>query len=388
VSDSITIDGVGPLSVHRPATVAEAGELIRSSPAVYPVGGRTHLGFGLPPSKPGIALDTTGWNRIVEYPARDMTVTVQAGITVAELQATLAREGQWLPVDLPRPDQATLGGAVAANVSGPRRFGYGTLRDYLIGIRFLADTGEEIRGGGRVVKNVAGYDLMKLNLGALGSFGVITELTFKVKPRTESAAVVTFGVPSADLAATLDQLHASASRPIAVDVVNAAAAKAAGLESNDPWLIVLGFEEKTVTVNWQIDELTKERQPRSPFTILRNNAAFAGWSKLTELPCRADSKWIAKCSVLPSQVAAVVINLAEQVERIHAHALNGVLWLHSTDELTATVPGSRVVHRAPETWKTSDRVWGPPRGDFELMRHIKNTLDPRNVFNPGRMFAA
>src|SRR5262245_58206754 len=125
--EMISIDGSAPLSVARPTTVAELGALVTSSRSaghgVYPVGGRTTLDVGLPPAKPGVAVDTTAFNAIIDYPARDMTITVQAGITLAALQRELAAEGQWLPVDVPAPDQATLGGAIAINQSGPRRYG-------------------------------------------------------------------------------------------------------------------------------------------------------------------------------------------------------------------------------------------------------------------------
>ena len=119
-------------------------------------------------------MDCRSLNRVIDYPARDMTITVQAGITIAELQTLLAAENQRLPVDVPHADRATLGGALAVNVSGPRRYGFGTLRDYVIGISTVNDEGQEVKAGGRVVKNVAGYDLCKLHIGALGTLGIIT----------------------------------------------------------------------------------------------------------------------------------------------------------------------------------------------------------------------
>ena len=130
MSDELFIDGFGPLPVRRPGTVAEVCELVReartSQQAVYPVGGRTTLDLGRVPSKPGFAIDTRRLNAVIEHAARDMTITVQAGITMAELAKVLAAENQWLPIDVPNPETATLGGAVAANISGPRRLGHGT----------------------------------------------------------------------------------------------------------------------------------------------------------------------------------------------------------------------------------------------------------------------
>ncbi|MCI0705130.1 MAG: FAD-binding oxidoreductase, partial [Planctomycetia bacterium] len=268
--DTITLDEFGPLSVRRPATVAELCELVKHTRAakqgLYPIGGRTTLDFGLPPTKPGVACDTTALNSVIDYPARDMTITAQAGITIAALQAELAKEGQWLPVDVALPTQATLGGAVAVNASGPRRYGYGTLRDYVIGISFVTDDGAEVKAGGRVVKNVAGYDLMKLQIGALGTLGVITQLTLKVKPKPEASAALVFGCDSDSLAGVLDLLAASQSRPAAVELLNPAAWRAGNFHSTSgtDWIVAIGFEEKSEAVRWQRATLFDELKGKIP----------------------------------------------------------------------------------------------------------------------------
>jgi len=168
------------------ADVAELTELIRragrESTPLYPVGGGTSLNFGLPPKQPGWQVELTGLSQIVDYPAADMTITVGAGIRISELQTVLRQQQQQLPLDVPQADQATLGGVLATNFSGPRRLGYGTARDYVIGIRAVDGRGTPFAGGGRVVKNVAGYDFCKLLIGSLGTLGVITEVTLKLKP--------------------------------------------------------------------------------------------------------------------------------------------------------------------------------------------------------------
>jgi glycolate oxidase FAD binding subunit len=388
MAETILIDGVGPFSVYRPTSIADAREQIRQAAAnkqaIYTLGGRTALEIGGPPSKPGIALDLCNHNAIIDYPAADMTVTVQAGITVSTLQAVLAEKKQWLPVDLARPDAATLGGAVAVNASGPRRLGYGTLRDYLIGISFLTDSGEEVRGGGRVVKNVAGYDLMKLHLGALGSLGIVTQLTFKVKPLPDDRAVMIFPTTTDRLAVTLDMLHANNGRPIAVDVLNAAAAKAVGVPATSPWTVVAGFEEKAVTVASQLAMVQMEFGLSGD--VRTGDDANAVWSQLTDLPCRPDSKFVRKASIRLSQVAEVLTSAEGNVDLIHAHALSGIIWLHSTAESTLDIPGTVVTRTAPAEWKTPERVWGKPASDWALKAHIKQTLDPGNVFNPGRIW--
>src|SRR6516162_278862 len=258
--DTRWIDTFGQLPVVEAGSVEEVGGLVRQAAAqgqaVYPVGGRTMLDYGLPPTRPGLGIDLTKLDKIIDYPARDMTITVQAGITLAKLQETLATENQRLPIDVPRADQATLGGALATNASGPRRYGFGTLRDYVIGISVINDEGQEIKAGGRVVKNVAGYDLCKLFVGSLGTLGIITQVTLKLKPRPEEHALLTLGCGAEAVGPLLDGLYRSRTRPVCLELLNAAAARqvgmAAGAELPDaPWVIVVGFEGNREAVGWQ-----------------------------------------------------------------------------------------------------------------------------------------
>jgi len=380
------------MPLHRPSTVADLNELIKraraSKEGVYPVGGRTTLDAGLPPLKPGLAIDTTALNQVIDYPARDMTITVQGGITIAKLQAELAREGQWLPVDVPEPEKATLGGAIALNQSGPHRYGYGTLRDYVIGISFATDDGVEVKAGGRVVKNVAGYDLMKLQIGALGTLGIITQVTLKVKPRPEAAAAVVCGCASESLGAVLDLLHASKSRPVAVELLKSEGQAALpNLPNSDPaWMIAVGLEEKAATVRWQLATLLDELRPAPVRDITEVPDASQLWAAITALQTRPESRFVGKASVLPSKLAAFVQELSSRGNGIliHAHALNGIVWFHSTKD---PIPvENHILRRCPPEHKKSLSLWGKPAGDWELMRHIKKTLDPDNVFNPGRLF--
>jgi glycolate oxidase FAD binding subunit len=352
-----------------------------------------------------LAVDTTALNSVIDYPARDMTITVGAGITIAALQAELAKEGQWLPVDVAMPEKATLGGAIALNQSGPRRYGNGTLRDYVIGISFVTDDGVEVKAGGRVVKNVAGYDLMKLLIGAHGTLGVVTQVTLKVKPRPEATAAVIFGCTAAELGSVLDLLHVSKSRPSAVEILNADAWRAVGIGSPlpDPWIIAVGFEEKAATVKWQLSTLHAElaAAPAKDITEVADPSGL--WSAITRLQLRPESRYLWKAGVLPSKVAEVVRSVVIHLPGpIHASALNGIMWFHSPEsfgpgdhdtlswmEQRFAVAGLHhyVMRRCPTEWKSKLRVWGRPV-DRELMRTVKKTLDPDDVFNPGRLFGA
>src|SRR4029079_12976461 len=135
-------------------------------------------------------LNLSSLAKIVDYTPRDMTILVEAGVRMADLAATLAAERQQLPIDVPRAADATIGGVIATNWCGPRRYGHGTIRDYVIGIHAVDGRGVAFKGGGRVVKNVAGYDFCKLLTGSLGTLGVITQVALKVKPQSESSAAV------------------------------------------------------------------------------------------------------------------------------------------------------------------------------------------------------
>ena len=172
-------DGRNALATLRPAGVEELCQTVREQVAlghaIYPQGGRTALDYGGVPRRPGVAIDTTGISRLIDYPFADMTITVEAGMTLSALRAILAEQGQRVLVDAPDPDRATLGGIYATNTSGPRRYAAGRPRDQIIGVSFVTSEGVVVKGGGRVVKNVAGYDFPKLLTGSMGTLGIITQ---------------------------------------------------------------------------------------------------------------------------------------------------------------------------------------------------------------------
>ncbi len=370
------------LSQRRPESVRELAAIVleakSSGQGIYPIGGGTMFDVGRAPTKPGFLLDMNVLNAIDDYPARDMTITVQPGVTIQTLQDALAVENQWLPIDVPNPERATVGGVIAANVSGSHRFGYGTIRDYLIGIQFLTDDGIEVKGGGRVVKNVAGYDLMKLQVGALGTLGVITQATFKVKPKSESVAIIRCGVTLDRIGTLLELLHASKSRPVAIELLNTVAAEAIGLP-NSLWQCVIGFEEKATTVKWQVATLLDELKAANIAVIAEETAKI--WPTIAALQIHPASRYIGKANVLPSRVAAEIAKLPHEESRIiHAQPLNGILWIHATE--TPDWPANVAVRRAPNDW----RMVAPQDPAWKLMKHVKRTIDPNDLFSPGRLF--
>jgi glycolate oxidase FAD binding subunit len=220
--------------------------------ALYPQGGGTALDYGGIPRAPGVAIDTRGLNRVIDYPHADMTITVEAGITLQALRAVLAEKQQRLLVDAPQAEHATLGGVYATNTSGPRRYGAGRPRDQIIGVSFVNADGAVVKGGGRVVKNVAGYDFPKLLTGSLGTLGIITQMTLKVRPVPEASALVwaVYAQPD-ELAGVLDRLNTSATRPIALELLNPSGARLAGEAIGLPvggWVLAVGFEDNAAAV--------------------------------------------------------------------------------------------------------------------------------------------
>jgi glycolate oxidase FAD binding subunit len=396
VPNTLTIDGFGPLPLVHPSTIAEVGEIVRgaaaSGQAIYPVGGATMLDYGLPPTKPGTVVDLRGLDRVIDYPARDMTITVEAGITIAKLTEILRAEGQHLPVDVPFPDRATLGGAMATNASGPRRFGYGTLRDYVIGITVVNDLGQAVKGGGRVVKNVAGYDLMKLYTGSLGTLGIIAQITLKVKPIAAATKWIEISCSNSVVPDLLSRLSTTRTRPKALTV--------RGRGDAEQRSLVVGYEDNTEAVDWQVAQLSEELtdEHRGTMREYSGKSAEELLTGLRDFPLSAESGLTFKASVLTAQTWQYCWRMMGTKIAYHAHAGNGIVVGHlmaDTAVQAATIvnaandaakeyAGNVVVLRCPSDWKSVVPVWGRSTPDRVLMRAVKEKLDPRRVFNPGR----
>ena len=408
--DTCTIDSFGPLLCRTPRSVSELAAIVREAitekQAIYPVGGRTMLRLGHPPTRPGYAVDTTRLAQVEDYPARDMTITVEAGISIQRLADILAKENQRLAVDIPLPEQATLGGAIAANASGPRRFGQGTLRDAVIGIQWINDRGEIVKAGGRVVKNVAGYDFMKLHTGALGTLGLISQVTLKLKPLAEASQWLLLPVTMLDVPAVIEKLRTSKTRPTALEVMNHRAANAVtDLRKFDeiyrPMAVL--FEDNARAVAWQVEQLRKEL----PATIGRGLLAPTGESAakldaaLRDFPLAGDAAFRFKVVVRPSDLWNAFQELSTLNPRplLKAHLGNGIIHGSFDDSLNAdaaelvverllklanSTAGNFTLTECPTAWKGRMPVWGRPTSDRTMMKRIKHQLDPNGLFNPGR----
>ncbi|MBS0263295.1 MAG: FAD-binding oxidoreductase [Planctomycetes bacterium] len=377
---------------------------------IYPVGGRTAIQYGPALTKKGIALCTTGLARVIDYPARDMTITVEAGIRIEELSKILAEQGQRLPIDVPHLHRATLGGVLATNTSGSRRYGLGTMRDYVIGISAVDAEGQPFKAGGRVVKNVAGYDLCKMLVGSLGTLAVVTQVTLKLRPIPETSLHVwiTFDRLS-QVDQALERLTTSQTRPVSVDLLEPRAAAAivteAGLELpvNRPVLCV-GFEGTANETSWQADTLQDELRPIGPHGdhFVQHDDASSLWFALTDFQVPSEEPLTFKANLLPSRTVEFVGAAQQAGCTVLAHVANGIVVGQLPDEITTVSAaaqrleslralarksrGNLVVVQCEDSWKSALPLWGEPEPGWPLMRSLKQQLDPRKLFNPQIVF--
>jgi FAD/FMN-containing dehydrogenase len=263
----IVTDALPLLETISPADLSAVVDAIAEAAAsrtpVYPIGGGTRLRYGVRPKQPGLGLSLSRMTALVDYPARDLTVTVEAGMTVVELARRLAAQRQWLPLDVSQPDRSTLGGLVAANTFGPRRYRWGTIRDYLLGFTAVDGRGHAFSGGGRVVKNAAGYNMARLMVGSLGSLAVITQVTLMVRPIPETSALVVADLDGFDRA---EQLLGSLTRtktlPSAIQwLAGPAWRQLPGMEAEPPsglGRLLVGVEGTQAEVDWMVGQLQQE----------------------------------------------------------------------------------------------------------------------------------
>jgi glycolate oxidase FAD binding subunit len=399
-----TVAGVRPRVVVEPASEDEVAAVLahasREGLQVLVRGGGTQLDLGFPPRGGDVLLRLERLASVVEHNPHDLTASVQAGIRLDALQASLAGARQWLALDPVLPAGATVGGVVATNASGPRRLRYGGVRDQIIGVRVALADGTIARGGGKVVKNVAGYDLPKLFTGSLGTLGVIVAATFRLYPiPAATRTVLVTATDPAALCALAVRAIGSTLVPTALDVVGPAVADdacefAARFESGAE-----AAEDQAARLIALASDLGGEAR------TLRDAEEAQLWQRFDgALAGSADEEMVlvVKASVLPSDVAGWLASLREATKRLRlgvrwrAHAGHGLVFARlagAADALVAAVTelrqtaieryGSLVVLEAPPALAARVDVWGPSPA-LELMRRLKAAFDPHATLNPGR----
>ncbi len=373
---------------------------------VYTIGGETSLDYGLPRAKPGIALSMTALNRAIEHAFDDLTVTVEAGMTLCKLNRRLAEKRQWLPIDPPEAEKATIGGIVATNAYGPRRHGYGTIGDYLLGFRAIDGRGEAFNGGGKVVKNVAGYNLPRLMVGSLGTLGVITQATFMVRPLPATAALVICDVLGFEQAESLlAGLGSSQATPTIVELLAGPARANCPLPAMPEGAVArlaIGFEGGAIEVQAMLGGLCDELKAAGVDDVTTIAGAGVGsiWNWLSASPA------LLQVNVLPSRLVGLVEQFSKLLPShpLQAHASSGVIKVYPPADTTTgciegfaalvsgtlrplvtAAGGHLTVLATPEGCQLSaGDLWGPSRPGAALMRSIQQRFDPAGILNLGR----
>ena len=403
---NFSVDGLLPSTAMRPDDAADAARDLYACdqvPAAVVVwGGGTQMRLGVPPRRYEVAFSTERMTRLLEYEPADLTCRVEAGMRLRDLQATLRAQGQRLPLDPPHPERATVGGMVAANTNGLTRGRYGTVRDWVIGIAVAYPSGKVARAGGKVVKNVAGYDLMKLHIGALGTLGVVAEVNFKVQARPEAEATLLahFEAPGPALEVGL-KLARQYLVPAAAIVLDGESfsellppPRAGQGRGGGPtqWTLALKLDGYAREVDAARDVAIRFIREAGG-TVEEPEIPPVFWDAARDWSVPADDRVVLR-AIVPLTSSQLLMAAVPPDARVLVQPASGVVDVRvpapSAGETLARLrdaigaEGQVVVAAAPVAVKQAVDVWGRPPPGFPIMRALKQALDPNGILNPGR----
>jgi len=395
------VDGFAPEVAVEPSTVEQLqlilSEAYTEHATVLPLGGGLHKGSGNVPESYDVALSLRRLDQIIAHEPADLTVTVEPGVRLADLQARLAEYGQFVPLDPPCDAAATIGGILSVNAHGPLRHAYGTARDWLIGVHIVHADGSMSKSGGRVVKNVAGYDMHKLYIGSLGTLGIIAEATLKVAPLPRSEVTLALTCRSAAQASDLVLAAHDAGLALrAAEVLSPPAANA--VLGNEAWSVIVRVAGEPGTIARTRREL--DLAAAALGTNVHERDAPAVWSAwdvafrpgvlslhVSVLPSNVgeamqvlDRRFAGAGATLSATLTAGVIRANLKPTR---EARAGAL-VEAARDVASRYGGGVIVEAAPTALKHDIDVFGPLRPDFAIMKRLKEEFDPRRILSPGR----
>jgi glycolate oxidase subunit GlcD len=412
VGDENIAASLNPASLEvAPASAEEACEVLRLAASegwtVVPSGAGTWLDVGNPMRRADVIVSTRRMQRIIEHEPTDLIAIAEAGVTLDALNAELGRAGQWLPLDPPDDGRATIGGVVATGMSGAQCFGYGRPRSSVIGMRVALADGRIVKAGGRVVKNVAGYDLCKLFTGSYGTLGLILELTFKLKPRPMQTATIA-------ASASLDSLFRSARAvldarllPVAIELLSSSAAARIGVSDEDAHpALLIRYAGMPETIAFQTAETAKLLRNAGATVISDASDDDEYWRKLSALPLDDENQLIWRASMKPTEIetflnqtmrdggstssssslwhAGVGDGRLRVMNPLMDDAVSCVASLERLRVQARALGGSFVIESAPMKIKNAIDVFDVPGASASLMQRIKHQLDPADTLSPGR----
>ena len=403
----VAITGSSPPSYWvAPHTQASLSEIVqcahRERWTILPCGSGSKLNWGGLVKSPQLALSTQRLNQIIEHAVGDLTVTVEAGVKLADIQAKLQQYQQFLPLDPAYPDSATLGGIVATADAGSWRQRYGGVRDMVLGLSFVRADGAIAKAGGRVVKNVAGYDLMKLFTGSYGTLGIISQITFRVYPLPKASRTLLLTGEAEAIAIASQTLLKSSLTPTAADALSASLVSR--LESGRGMGLLIRFQSIPESVQEQAQHLaTLAQQVGLQIASYDNNDESALWQRLQSfisLPA-TEAAVTCKIGVMPTSAIPLLTHLDQLTAdrglgRVHLSSGLGKLQLGEDTTLQQIKVlrsrcqdshGFLTILEAPAEIKQQLEPWGYAGNALEMMKKIKQKFDPENCFSPGRFIS-
>jgi glycolate oxidase FAD binding subunit len=393
---ALTFAGVAAKTVVEPRDRAELASIVRELYAAETafgfLGGGMDRELGNPPRALDTVIRMTALDRVIEYAPEDQTITVEAGMTLGALDRVLAEHGQMLPLDVGDRERATVGGSIAANAFGVRRHRYGSFKDMIVGVELVRPDGTCVRGGGKVVKNVAGFDLPKLVVGSLGTLGAIAAVTLRVFPKPEASTTIVVR----NLRRNVEEGDALTAVLSAEQLEPVALAWHREVEGDPAYAIFEGSAEAVDVQVLRALELAGHVAGSAVVATPGDLAAF--WEY--ERDVRRRGAWRARAYTAPSMVhlerdtavhAWGGAQLAVCYPALGIFFASGVDDGRSLDDVAATVRitrlealGEAIFHAMPLRWRGSVDAWGEPPPSFPLMRALKTQFDPKGLCNAGR----
>ncbi len=418
ITTEYAVDDKLPGVVARPTSPQEISETMSVAAehglSVSPLGGRTRTSLGNVPESLDLAIDMTGVDQVLAHNAADLTATVEAAITVSRLQKILSEHGQFLAINPPLPDRATIGGTLAVGWSGPMTWQYWSPRDIVIGMKTVMADGTITKTGGQVVKNVSGYDMARMHIGAMGTLGIIAEVSFKLTPLPARQATVlaTFDSDESCLDAAL-AVFGSSLVPLAISTLHGQQRRAGARPTGDaqPSLMVrVGGRAKSV--QRQTDDVASiyRRSGANHVSVIGDNDAAMMWRRMGDFGWTEQTTPVAgiRASVRPSDIPRIIQYMQDMEDspalawRATTQTAQGVVDIHwlnveaesssehartaisKTIQAVRRVGGTAVVTHARSHVKESLDVWGETTSAIDTMRNLKRQYDPDRLLNPGR----
>ena len=419
------LDGKKPKVVVSPGKIEEVSKIVayanQQQLSIIPRGSGTKLGMGGIPKKMDIVLSTLRLKKVTDNDCENLTLSAESGLTLREVQKILAKEGKgyFLPLDPPYTREATLGGIVVTNSSGPKRLLYGTARDLIIGTKAVFPNGDIVVSGGKTVKNVSGYDMCKLLIGSYGTLGILCEMTFRLLPLPEKEA--TLLIPFAKLEEAdgfVRELIGSQLIPTSIETLNPIAVKKVKYSmptSNGYYLVAIGLEGVSEAVERQVSDMSDigKRHGALKAEVLDTEQQDTFWTAFRDFSkglSKSDPGSVSlKANFLISKRGEMFGSFEKMAKEsgmdcgILSHCGSGILYAHllpgkhlraKSDALVELIGkltaeavkngGNLIVESAPLAIKKKLDVWGQSRDDYRVVRRLKEQIDPAGILNPGR----